>query len=186
MKNLKKAVNRLLKALEKKERIIIYGDADLDGVASVIVLEEALANLGGQASRIYFSDRRREEPGLNQEALELLKDQAPALLIVVDCGISNFEEAKLAKKLGFEVLMFEHHEVLDKLPEAKIIVNPKTETKTSPFYHLATVGVVFKLIELLLKEKMTRSLRENFLELAALATIADMVPPIGENQAIVE
>lgn len=186
IKNLKKAAERILKAIKKKERIILYGDADLDGATSVIILEESIKTLAGKISAIYFPDREIEGYGITEIGLNFLKEKAPALLVVVDCGISNFKEVKLAKKLGFEVIIIDHHEILDRLPEADIIVDPKQKGDKYPFKRLAAVGIIFKLSELLLKEKITGSLRRNFLELVAIATIADMAPKEADNKIFIE
>ncbi len=186
IKNLKKAANRILKAIKSKEKIVIYGDADLDGVTSVIILEECIKNLDGKISAIYFPDREKEGYGITEEALFYLNKYAPALLLVLDCGIGNFKEIKMAKKAGFEVVLIEHHEILDKLPEAAIIVDPKQKGDKYPFKQLATVGIVFRLAKLLLKKQMSEGLKKDFLELAALATIADMMPKIDENAEIIE
>lgn len=181
IKNLKKAAERIKQAVKNKEKIILYGDADFDGVGSVIILKEAIMNLGGKIADIYFPDREIEGYGINEDALSYLRKYAPALFIAVDCGIGNFEEIKLAKKMGFEVIIIDHHKVLDKLPRASIIVNPHQKGDKCPFKEFATAGIIFKLAEVLLKEKLTASLRNNFLELAALATLADMMPRIDEN-----
>jgi len=186
IKNLKKAANRILKAIKNEEKIILYGDADLDGVASVIILKETIKNLNGEITNIYFPDREVEGYGISETGLNYLKNFAPALLVALDCGIGNFKEMKIAKKLGFEVLVIDHHEVLDKLPEAKIVVDPKQKGDKYPFKELATAGIIFKLSELLLKNKMTENLKQNFLELVALATIADMMPGKDENQIFIE
>lgn len=185
IKNLKKAANRILKAIKNKEKIIIYGDADLDGVSSVIILEESIKNLEGETAAIYFPDREKEGYGITEHGLDYLKKHAPALLVVLDCGIGNFKEIKIAKKLGFEVILIEHHEVLDKLPEADIIVDPKQEGDKYAFKQFATVGIAFRLANLLLKKQMSESLRKSFLELVAMATIADMMPRIDENEEMI-
>lgn len=186
IKNLIKAGNRIKKAIQKKEGIILYGDNDLDGVASVIILKEVIKNLNGEVTTIYFPDREKEGYGINERALEYLKKFSPALFITLDCGISNFKEVDLAKKMGFEVMIIDHHEVLEKLPAAKIIVDPKQKGDKYPFKYLSTAGIVFKLAELLLKNKMTEGLRRNFLELVALATLADLMPLEEENRAMVD
>jgi len=186
IKNLKKTAQRILKAIRNKEKIILYGDADLDGVASVIILKETLKNLNGAVAAIYFPDREKEGYGISEIGLNFLKEFAPALLIALDCGIGNFKEVKLAKKLGFEVVIIDHHQILDKLPEAEIIVDPHQKGDKYSFKGLATVGIVFKLSELLLKKPLTENLRKNFLELVALATIADMMPPEDENKVMIE
>ena len=185
IKNLKKAAERILKAIKRKERIILYGDADLDGISSVIILKETINSLGGKVSAVYFPDREIEGYGITQLGLQYLKKHTPALLIAVDCGIGNFKEVKLAKKLGFEVIIVEHHEVLDRLPQAEIIVNPKQKGDKYPFKGLATVGIVFKLSELILDEKIKGVLKNTFLELVALATLADMMPRQSENKLFI-
>lgn len=185
IKNLKKAANRILKAIKNKEKVIIYGDADLDGVSSVIILEESIKNLEGKIAAIYFPDREKEGYGITEHGLDYLKKHSPALLVVLDCGIGNFKEIRIAKKLGFEVILIEHHEVLDKLPEADIIVDPKQEGDKYAFKQFATVGIAFRLANLLLKKQMSESLRKSFLELVAMATIADMMPRIDENEEMI-
>ena len=185
IKNLKKAAARITKAIKNQERIILYGDADMDGIGSTIILKEAIKNLGGKIAALYFPDRELEGYGLNEDALNYLKKQAPALLILLDCGISNLDEVKIAKNLGFEVMIVDHHQPLKKLPKASIIVNPKQKGDKYPFKEFAAAGVVFRLIERLLDGKITTSLRNNFLELVALATIADMMPQTNDNLEIV-
>ncbi|HUW71825.1 MAG TPA: DHH family phosphoesterase [Candidatus Humimicrobiaceae bacterium] len=196
IKNLEKAADRVLKAIKKREKIILYGDADLDGVSSVIILKETIKNLGGEVTAVYFPDRETEGYGITKKGLGELKKFTPSLLIVLDLGISNFQEVKLAKKMGFEVIIIDHHEVLDELPEAGIIVDPKQEGDKYSFKGLANTGIVFKLSEVLLSRsskssallspqskprQMTKGLRENFLQLTALATIADMMPREDDN-----
>lgn len=185
IKNLEKAAERIKKAVRDGERIILYGDADMDGVASVIVLEECIKNLGGQVTAVYFPDRETEGYGLNEEALNFLKKYAPALFITLDLGIGNFEEIKLAKKLGFEVMIIDHHKTLKKLPGASIIVNPHQKGDGYPFKEFAAAGVVFKLVEVLLGGKTAPALKNNFLELTALATVADMMIQEEDNMDIV-
>jgi len=183
MKNIKKAAARIKKAVKNKEGIILYGDADMDGVSSVIILKEAICNLAVLPDRIsvYFPDRQTEGYGINEKALTYLKKKAPALFIALDCGIGNFQEVKLAKKLGFEVMIVDHHKVLNKLPQASIIVNPKQKSDKYPFKEFAAAGVVFRLAEELLGKKLLPALRNNLLELAALATLADMMPKEKDN-----
>jgi single-stranded-DNA-specific exonuclease len=185
IKNLKKVAQRIKKAIKKGEKIILYGDADLDGVSSVIILKETIKNLGGEVLAVYFPNREIEGYGINESALNFLKKFAPALLITLDCGIGNFKEVKLAKKLGFEVIIIDHHEVLDRLPSASIIVDPKQKGDKYKFKGLATAGIIFKLSQIL-SPKMADSLRRNFLELVALSTIADMMPQEEENKIFIE
>lgn len=186
IKNLKKVADRILKAVKNKEKIILYGDADMDGISSVIILKETLKTLGWNTESIYFPDRETEGYGLNEKALHFLKPTAPALLITLDCGIGNFEETKLAKKMGFEVIIVDHHVVLEKLPEYAIVVDLKQKGDTYPFKEFAATGVTFKLCQLLLGEKLSENLKNNFLELVALATLADMMPEQEENKTFIE
>ena len=184
IKNLKKTANRIKKAIKNKENIILYGDADLDGVTSVVILKESIRNLGGEVKGLYFPDRDKEGYGINKSALNFLKKFTPALLITLDCGISNFEEIELAKKLGFEVIIIDHHEILDKLPKASIIVDPKQKGDKYSFKGLATAGIAFKLSEILFAKNFSPNLRKSFLEITALATLADMMPQEEENKIL--
>jgi len=186
IKNLEKVANRIREAIKKNERIILYGDADLDGVCSVIILKETILNLGGKISQIYFPDREEEGYGITKEAINYLKNQSPALLISLDCGISNFGEIKELNELDFKIIVIDHHEILDELPEAEIVIDPKQKGDKYPFKYLATAGITFKLAVEILKEKFSDSLRKNFLELVATATLADMMPQVEENQIFIE
>jgi len=191
IKNLRKAAKRILRAIKNEERIILYGDADLDGIGSVIILKETIEKLGGKISAFYFPEREKEGYGITEKSLNVLKKNAPALFITLDCGISNFKEVKKANGLGFEVIIVDHHQVLDKMPEASIIVDPKQETDKYPFKEMACVGVAYKLAEAIFAEdkksypKNKQFLKE-FLELVALGTIADQVPLINENEKFVK
>jgi len=186
IKNLEKAAERIKQAVQNKERIILYGDSDLDGISSVVILEEAIKSLGGHIDSAFFPDREKDGYGINLKALEILKDKAPALFITLDLGISNINEVDLANKMGFEVIIIDHHETLIGTPNASIIVDPKQESDSYPFKGLANVGVTFNLCEELLGDKISTNLRNSFLELAALGTIADMVPQVEQNQKIIE
>jgi len=186
IKNLKKAADRILKAVKNKENIILYGDNDMDGANSVIILKEAITTLGAKISAVYFPDREHEGYGITEQALKKLKIFSPGLLIALDCGIGNFKEIKLAKKIGFDVIVVDHHKVLGKVPGADVVVDPKQSGDKYPFKEFAAAGIVFKLTELLLKNKMSNNLRKSFMELVALATIADMMPQIDENKTFIE
>ena len=186
IKNLDKAAARLKKAVKKGERIILYGDADLDGVCSAIIMQETLKSLGGNVVRVYFPDRENDGYGITLKALEELKTFSPALLCAMDLGISNFKEIKEAKKQGFDVILVDHHVVLGKLPDADIIVDPKQEGDTHPFKELAACGLTFRLAEEILKDKMSSALRKSLVELAAIGTIADMMVREQDNIEIIE
>ncbi|MEK7080722.1 MAG: DHH family phosphoesterase [Patescibacteria group bacterium] len=186
IKNIEKAAERIKKAVANNERIILYGDSDLDGISSVVILDEAIKSLGGGVDSVFFPDRENDGYGININALNILKNKAPALFITLDLGIGNIKEIEVANKMGFEVLIVDHHETLAGTPEASIIVDPKQESDKYPFKGMANVGITFKLAEEMLGEEISKNLRNSFLELTALGTIADMVPQVDENQKIIE
>lgn len=186
IKNIEKAAERIKKAVANNERIILYGDSDLDGISSVVILEEAIKSLGGHIDVAFFPDRENDGYGINVRALEMLKNKAPALFITLDLGIGNIKEVEIANKMGFEVIIVDHHETLFGIPNAAIIVDPKQSEDNYPFKGLANVGVTYNLCIELLGKNISQNLKNSFLELAALGTIADMVPQIEQNQEIIE
>lgn len=185
IKNLKKTAKRILKAIKNQETIILYGDADLDGTASVVVLEEAIKNLEGNVI-VYFVDREKQGYGINKSALAHLKKYAPALFITLDLGITNFEEVKIAKKMGFEVIIVDHHAIVGNIPNADIVVDPKQKTDKYPFKDLANAGIVYRLVKILYENNLPPNLDTEFLELTGLATLADMMPQEDENKFYIE
>jgi len=122
IKNIEKASNRIKQAVKNSEKIILYGDSDLDGIGSAVILGEAIKNLGGKIDCVFFPDREKDGYGLNLNALEILKEKAPALLITLDLGIGNVAGVEVAKKYNLDVMIVDHHEPLDEVPDAKIIV----------------------------------------------------------------
>ena len=189
MKNTKEVVERILKAVQKKEKIILYGDSDLDGAASVILLKEALEALSPIYKKkdflsVYFPNRETEGHGLNKLSLKNLAAFSPALLFTLDCGIGDAEEIELAKKMGLEVIVVDHHKVLPRIPDA-LIIDPKQEDDPYPFKDLCAAGVVYNLIKFLLNEAGVFADNRKYLELCALATISDQMPLIEENRKIV-
>jgi len=199
MKGMKKAIKRIEKALENKEKITIFGDYDADGVCGVAILSETLRALGANPD-IYIPDRNKEGYGLNLEVVKKVasKRNQPAcrqagLIITIDCGITDFEEVKLANKLGIDVVIIDHHEVPNKLPLAVSIIDPRQRGEKYPFRELAASGVGFKVAQALLKHKIQdtrykiQTGREKWLlDLVAIATVADMMPLIGENRTLVK
>src|SRR3989338_3767358 len=186
IKNIEVAAQRIRQASENKEKIILYGDSDCDGVCSVVILGEAIKNLGGQITTVAFPDREQDGYGMNFKALEFLKGYAPALFITLDLGIANVREIDEANKIGFEVIVVDHHSVLDELPKAKIIVDPQQKDDESGYQYLCNAGLTFKVSQEILKDNMSLNLKNSLLELSALATIADMVPQVEENKAMIE
>lgn len=186
IKNLKKTARRIKDAIADKERIIVYGDTDLDGVCAAIMLGELIKNGGGKPAAYYFPDREKEGYGITKTALEKLAPLSPSVLIAVDLGIGNFEEVKLARAAGFSTIIIDHHEILGRVPEADIVIDPKQEGDDYPFKFLAAAGLVFKLAEEFFGLEFRGELRQSFAEMAALATIADMMPREDDNVEIIE
>ncbi len=185
IKNLSKLGNRIKKAIQLKERVILYGDGDLDGITSVIILKETIEKLGGKITTIYFPNREKEGYGITDRALYHLKKFTPALFIVLDMGMNNLQKLEKAKKLGFEVAIIDHHEIVSKIPKDYIVVNPKQKNDKYPFKHLSTVGLTFKLSQLILKNQLSEEIERKFLQLVTIATIADMMPQKGENKILI-
>lgn len=190
MLGMEEAVTRIMKAIDKREKIVVFADYDCDGVCGGVILESALRVLGANLGNIYIPDRHIEGFGLNKKAVGEMKEQGADLIITVDCGITNREEARLAKELGVEVIITDHHEeVAGKKPET-IVVDPHQKGDKYPFCELAGAGVAFKLVQALLRESKNSDISDGWekwlLDLTALATVADMVPLLGENRTIVK
>ncbi len=186
IKNIEKAAQRIRKAALEKERIIIYGDSDCDGVCSTVILQEAIKNLGGSVFLVMFPDRENDGYGVNKRALGLLKGKAPALFITLDLGIGNVAEVDALNEMGFEVIIIDHHEPLDNIPAASVVVDVKQPGDNAGFEYLCNAGLTFKLAEEMLGSDFSESSRNSLLELVALATISDMVPQTGDNSAFIE
>jgi len=187
IKNIEKAAKRIIKAVKQKETIIIYGDSDLDGISSMVILKETIDNISKFNNVLAFSPVRNEGHGLSFQTLDFIKSKANSgLIITLDCGITNFEEIKEAKESGFSVIVIDHHRPLENVPEADIVVAPKQKGDETTFKEYANVGLTFKLAKEILKEKMSPMLEQSFLELVALGTISDMMIEEGENKEWIE
>ncbi len=194
IKNIDKAAERIRQAVLNGEQIIIYGDSDLDGISSMVIVKESIDNLISLLPKekkeafptvLAFSPERRNEGyGLNEKALAFIKTKVDqGLIVTLDCGITNFNEIKEAVKSGFSVVIVDHHNAVGMVPEAaEIIVDPKQPTDDYPFKDYANVGLAFKLSQEILGDKLSPMLKDSFLELTALGTISDMMPEVGENE----
>ena len=184
MNDMDKAVNRIIEAIKNKEKTIIYGDYDVDGITSITVLKKFLNERGLEVD-YYIPNRLEEGYGLNCEAIEKIAKKEYKLMITVDCGISGIEEIKNANNYGIETIITDHHEQLEELPNAYAIINPKRKDNTYPFRGLAGVGVVFKLIQALsIKLGLEKKEYLKFLDIVCIGTISDIVPLIDENRVI--
>lgn len=178
------AIKRILKAIKKKEKIIIYGDYDADGITSITVLKKFLEERGLKID-YYIPNRLDEGYGLNKEALSKIINQHYDLLITVDCGISGIEEIEYLKNNKLDCIVTDHHETLDVLPKALAVINPKRKDSRYPFRGLAGVGVVFKLIQAIsITLKLDQKEYLKYLDIVSIGTISDIVPLIDENRVI--
>lgn len=185
MKDMDKFVDRVKKAIDEKESICIYGDYDVDGITSITVLYRYLKERGANV-HYYLPDRLLEGYGVNKEAIDEIKKQYNAsLIITVDCGITAINEVEYAKKKKIEFCITDHHECLDTLPNAVCVVDAKRKDDTCKFKHLAGVGVAFKCMMALSKEY---GLDENsylkYIDIVSIGTIADIVSLTSENRII--
>lgn len=184
MKDMQKTVDRIMQAIEHYDNVWIYGDYDVDGITSVSLLMIYFEAIGFPVS-YYIPDRHKEGYGVNKEAIQTIHDNGGNLLITVDCGITAFEEAALAKDLGIDMIITDHHEVHDAVPDAYAILNPKQTDCNYPYDMLAGVGIAFKLVQALLKDDFQKYI-QYFIELAAFGTVADIAPLKDENRTIVK
>lgn len=185
MKDMQKGVDRIKEAIEKNQRIFIYGDYDVDGVSSTSVLVLYFKSIGYDVN-YYIPNRLKEGYGISVEALEKINEMGCDLLISVDCGITSAKEVEFAKELGMDVIITDHHECQDEVPDAIAVINPKQEDCTYPYDFLCGCGVAFKLIQALTPPEEFKTTMYNYLEIVTLATICDIVPLKDENRIIVK
>jgi single-stranded-DNA-specific exonuclease len=194
--DMEKAVERIFRAVEKGEKIVVHGDYDADGVCSALIVVSTLEALGAKVE-VYLPHRELEGYGLNMQTVEELGKRGTKLIITTDCGISNREEIKRAAELGVEVIITDHHAEPPNLPEeALAIINPHLAREKYPFRELSGAGVAFKFVQGILRKVKAASginFKEDpegfekwLLDLAAIATIADIMPLLGENRTIVK
>lgn len=184
MKDMEKAIERIIKAIEEKEKVIIYGDYDVDGITSVTVLKSFFKDIGVDAG-FYIPNRLNEGYGLNKEAIKKIVDEKYDLMITVDCGISGIEEINYANSLGLDVIVTDHHEPGDEIPKAIAVIDNKREDSTYPFRDLAGVGVAFKLCQALgMKLGLKEESYLKYLDIVCVGTISDIVPLVDENRVI--
>lgn len=184
MPDMEKAIQRLIKAIEDKQKIMIFGDYDADGITSITVLKKFL-NERGMEVGTYIPNRLNEGYGLNKEAIKKIFDQGYTLMITVDCGISGIEEIDYANSLGIETIITDHHEPAESLPNAYAVIDAKRKDNKYPFNQLAGVGVVFKVIQALsIKLGLDEKEYLKYLDIVCVGTISDIVPLVDENRVI--
>ncbi len=189
MQDMKKGVNRLIHAIHAGESIVIYGDYDADGITSVVILYKFIKELTPHVS-YYIPDRVKEGYGLKIPVVDHFKQSNIKLIITVDCGISDFEPIAYAKSLGIDTIVLDHHEIVDRLPDAVAAINPNRKDCSFPFKYLAGVGIAYNFLialrgtlrkEDFFKNSEYPNLKE-YLDIVALGTIGDIAPLVGENR----
>jgi single-stranded-DNA-specific exonuclease len=177
------AVDRIMCAIARKERIAIHGDYDVDGVTSTVILRRALELLGAEVTH-FIPERLRDGYGLQPSAIDRLHGDGVALVVSVDCGIRGAEAARRARELGVDLIITDHHEPGADLPDACAVINPKRHDCQYPDKYLAGVGVALKLVQALCQRAGRESWLPAFVKVAAIGTLADVVPLVGENRVI--
>ena len=180
LKDVDRAVERVLKAKENGEDIWIYGDYDVDGITSTSLCYLALSELG--ISPKYYIPLRDEGYGLNKEAMDYIKSQGGKVIITVDCGISAHPEIEYANSLGLDIIVTDHHEINNGNPPAYAVINPKREDNEFPYKYLAGVGTAFMLIYALFDKLGKKEDLYKYLDIVAIGTVADIVPLLEENR----
>ena len=177
------AVDRILAAVARRERIAVHGDYDVDGVTSTVILRRALELAGADVVH-FIPERMRDGYGLQPASLDRLHGEGAKLVISVDCGIRGMEAARRARELGMDLIITDHHEPDVELPCAFSVINPKRHDCTYPDKNLAGVGVALKVVQALCGRMDRSSLMPAFVKIAAIGTLADVVPLVGENRII--
>ena len=194
MKDMEKATGLIQSAIEKKEKIVVYGDYDADGVTSTVIMYKALKHCGAQVE-YYVPDRESEGYGINSDRIRKLKVEGFGVILTCDNGIAATEQIKLAKELGMTVIITDHHELsfeedatgtrTFKIPPADAVINPKQKDCNYPFKHLCGAGIAFKFVQALyIKLGINKEFAKEFIEIAGIGTICDVVDLIDENRII--
>ncbi len=177
-----KAVDRIIKALRDGENILIYGDYDVDGVTSVSILYDGLFYLGGKVS-FFIPSRFREGYGVSEEGISVAQQKHASLVITVDCGITAVREVEYAKKIGIDVIICDHHEPGEVVPDAVAVLNPKLPGSQYPFSELAGCGVTYKVLQAVTQKLgIDPSFPKQYIDLVAIGTAADIVQLLDENR----
>ncbi|HFE64920.1 MAG TPA: single-stranded-DNA-specific exonuclease RecJ [Caldithrix sp.] len=186
MKDMDRAINRLHRALLSGEKILINGDYDVDGVSGAALLYLVLSRLVGQKVSYYIPDRMSEGYGLSEKAIDLAAAKGVSLIITVDCGITAVDEIRLAREKGIDTIVCDHHQPGEALPEAVALLDPKRPDCPFPFKELAGVGVAFKMLQALYQRlELPAAELDDYLDLVAIGSSADIVPLVDENRILV-
>jgi single-stranded-DNA-specific exonuclease len=185
MKGMDRAVARVEEAIRNREKILVFGDYDVDGVVSVVILLRALAGLGADVD-YFIPERLREGYGIKESHVRVAQERQARLVISVDCGVKAVGFAARAREIGVDVIITDHHRPGAALPEAVALLNPVLKESGYPYPNLAGVGVVFKLLQALLEKRGKAAQLEHYAKLVAIGTIADVADLRGENRLLVK
>ncbi len=182
--DMEQAIERIIKAINNKEKIIVYGDYDADGITSTTIIKRYMKDRGIEIGT-YIPNRLDEGYGLNKTAIKEIANEGYNLIITVDCGITAIKETLLAKELGMDIIITDHHEVPEELPNAVAVIDAKRKDSNYPFKELAGCGVAFKLIQALsIKLNIAENEWLKYIDIACIGTISDIVPLKDENRVI--
>jgi single-stranded-DNA-specific exonuclease len=184
MNDMERVVRRIGEARNARQKVLIYGDYDVDGITATVVLKRALEMLGVEVG-FYLPQRLEEGYGLKEEVVRQARLDGYHLIISADSGVRAFEACRTAREVGIDLIVTDHHLPDQNLPPAWAMLNPRRPDCRYPYKDLAAVGVVFKLVQALFREAGRESVLEHFLKLVAIGTVADMVPVTGENRIMV-
>ncbi len=187
MLNMEGAIERFYRAIKGGEKIVVYSDYDCDGIPGAVVMNDLFKNIKYTNFEIYIPDRHKEGYGLNIDAIKQIAEGGAKLLITLDLGITAVEETSLAKSLGMDVIITDHHQPQENLPDALFILNPKQENDIYPYDMLCGSGVAFKFVQAFFKKhgkefEVPEGFEKWMLDMVGIATLADMVPLVGENR----
>ncbi len=185
--DMERARDRVIKAIENNEHIVVFSDYDADGIPGAVVLSDFFARAKYENVSFYIPHRHDEGFGLNLEAIDECARRGAKLIITVDCGVSDIEEVATANKKDIDVIITDHHKPKPTLPEALAIINPKREDSVYPFKGLCGSAVVFKLVQAIIAKKsfdVKPGMEKWSLDMVAIATLSDMVPLVGENRIL--
>ncbi|BEP29120.1 single-stranded-DNA-specific exonuclease RecJ [Helicovermis profundi] len=177
-----KVTSRIAEAIKSKEKICIYGDYDVDGITSISIFLKYFQKINYEAI-FYIPDREKEGYGINSLALENIKNKGVSLVISVDCGITSVKEADFAKTIGLDLIITDHHNPQEEIPNSYEVINPKRTDCSYPFDMLCGAGIVFKIVQALLKDEFNLFVNE-IIDLAAFGTVSDIAPLVDENRII--
>lgn len=184
LKDMEKTVEIILDFKEKNKKIWVYGDYDVDGITSTSLLYRAFHEIGIECE--YYIPLRDEGYGLNKDAIKKIKEMGGDLIITVDCGISSVEEVRYANEIGIDMIITDHHEINNKLPEAKAVINVKRKDNVYDFTGISGVGTAFMLVLALYRKLDIEIKAYKYLDIVAIGTVADLVPLIEDNRIIVK